>query len=143
MSKYKKKTSPHFLFLEVQVHMYLSVYFHYHATDVLEQYLKWNWTHIRLFQSSPMETNIWCPFVHHSGTEHMNGFLIRTNDVLISYLDSFITWTLMCLLRRPLVSTIIYEGVPELFPPQWKDGKVYLKQNICDSWLRDYGHCGI
>ena len=39
LSKYKK-TVPLFTFLEGQMHLYPSVYFHFHATDLLTQYLK-------------------------------------------------------------------------------------------------------
>ena len=35
-----KRAAPLFLYLDM--HMYVSIYFH--ATDLLKQYLKWNWT---------------------------------------------------------------------------------------------------
>ena len=39
MSKHKK-TVPLLLVLKGQMHLYLSVYFHFHATDLLKQYFK-------------------------------------------------------------------------------------------------------
>ena len=42
ISRYIKKTATLLLFLEGQVHVFPSVYFHFHTTALFQQYLKWN-----------------------------------------------------------------------------------------------------
>ena len=45
VSKHKKDCPTLFIWW-LQMHLYTTFYFHFHAADLLKQYLKWNWAHL-------------------------------------------------------------------------------------------------